>query len=178
MEVIEKIKQRRKELKITQKEMAEALGISQAAYAKIEKGNVSGGTKSISIKNGKCIAETLKVSFNELFEIEGGTGSAELTELIKENNELKKQISKLQEEQLMDKKQLIDALKTHNLLERFALGLWGNTEEVEQVKKKSREIENRAESYKFQIESRPFNVNDTESMMKYISENFIWTPKK
>ncbi|MCY1721858.1 helix-turn-helix transcriptional regulator [Prolixibacteraceae bacterium Z1-6] len=165
---------RRKSKGFSRKEMSNMIGISDTAIANIE----NGITENISIELGKKFAVALGVSFNELFEIEGGSHSSEITNLINENEELKKQISKLLEEQLKDKKQLIDALKTHNLLERFALGLWGNSEEVEFVKMKAKEIEDSNESLKFQIESRPFDVNDTESMMKFIAEHFIWTPKK
>ncbi|MBN2635244.1 MAG: helix-turn-helix transcriptional regulator [Prolixibacteraceae bacterium] len=170
----EKIKRLRIEKGIRPADVARSAGIKQSSYASIEKGD----TKSISIEVGIGIAKALRVDFNDLFEIEGGHNSNEVANLIKENEELKDQISKLLEEQLKDKKQLIDALKTHNLLERFALGLWGNSEEVEIIKRKAKEIEDSKESYKFQIDSRPFNVNDTESMMKYISEHFVWTPKK
>lgn len=112
MEVVERIKERRKELKITQKEMAEVLGISQAAYAKIEKGNVTGGTKSISIINGKCIAETLKISFNELFEIEI-PDSIKPVDFQNEKEKLEEEVASLKE-QLGDKREVNKALKDTN----------------------------------------------------------------
>ncbi|MDB4582951.1 helix-turn-helix transcriptional regulator [Draconibacterium sp.] len=89
MDIIKKIKERRKELKISQKQVAEIIGISQAGYAKIEK--IKDG-KSISIKNGISIAKALNISFNELFDIEKPVNPEEV-DLTNENMRLKKELA-------------------------------------------------------------------------------------
>ncbi|MBN2893258.1 MAG: helix-turn-helix transcriptional regulator [Bacteroidales bacterium] len=73
----EKIKKRRKERGYSQAEMAEKVGISQAAYGKIE----SGFTKSVTIEVGKGIAAALDISFTDLFEIENDNSKTRLLEL-------------------------------------------------------------------------------------------------
>lgn len=65
MDYSEKIKNYRKTKGISQIEMAKFIGISQAAYGKIE----SGFTKTVTIEVGKGIALALGVSFVELFDI-------------------------------------------------------------------------------------------------------------
>jgi len=66
MNYSDKIRELRKGKGISQTDMADLIGISQAAYGKIE----SGFTKSISIDIGKGIAKALNVSFGELFDVE------------------------------------------------------------------------------------------------------------
>jgi len=96
MDIIEKIKDRRKELKLTQKQIAEKISeispISQAAYAKIE----SGATVGISIEYAKGIAKALDVSFNELFEIENSAHENNSVEFEKKIEEHKNRILELE----------------------------------------------------------------------------------
>lgn len=65
MDYSEKIKNLRKQKGLSQGEIADFIGISQAAYGKIE----TGFTKSITIEIGKRIAMALGISFHELFDI-------------------------------------------------------------------------------------------------------------
>lgn len=89
MSYTEKIKHYRKVKGLSQTEVANKTGISQAAYGKIE----SGFTKSITIETGKKLAEVLEISFNELFDI----GSKESQE---QNNLLKEQQKRLDEAEI------------------------------------------------------------------------------
>jgi transcriptional regulator with XRE-family HTH domain len=66
MNIQEKIKLCRKQKNMSQAQMAAVIGISQAAYAKIE----SGVTENISLFSATGIAKALNEDFNELFEIE------------------------------------------------------------------------------------------------------------
>lgn len=90
MDISEKIRQLRKQKGISQSKMAEVIGISQAAYAKIE----TGDTKSISIEIGKGISKALNIPFNDLFDIEVPENRSVETE--KELNDLKSETEKLQ----------------------------------------------------------------------------------
>ncbi len=72
----DKIKAIRKSTGLSQVEMAEKIGISQAAYGKLE----SGFTKSISLEIAKGIASALSVPFTELFEIKESGSETELLE--------------------------------------------------------------------------------------------------
>lgn len=95
----EKIKRIRIEIGINQADVARSAGIKQSSYASIEKGD----TKSISIEVGKGIAKALRLSFNELFDIENADAVDSLKEEIKL---LRKRIDEL-EEQLDDKRKII-----------------------------------------------------------------------
>jgi transcriptional regulator with XRE-family HTH domain len=66
MIIQEKIKLFRKQKNLSQVQMAAVVGISQAAYAKIE----SGTTVHMSLESAIGIAKALNENFNELFEIE------------------------------------------------------------------------------------------------------------
>lgn len=100
-----KIRNLRKEKGLSQAEMAEMIGISQAAYGKIE----SGFTKSITIEVGKGISKALNIPFGELFEIDGtGTDIQKFETTI---NELQKKVTEL-EERLKERKEIIDLLQT------------------------------------------------------------------
>ncbi|MDP2887479.1 MAG: helix-turn-helix transcriptional regulator [Bacteroidota bacterium] len=81
MDISEKIRQLRKQKGISQSKMAEVIGISQAAYAKIE----TGDTKSISIEIGKGISKALDISFNELFDIESSEDVNKLKDIVFES---------------------------------------------------------------------------------------------
>lgn len=110
MNYSEKIKEYRKEKGFSQTDMAKKIGISQAAYGKIE----SGFTKNITIEVGKGIAKALGISFGELFKIEGYQfASAEKDALINSLKEskilLEKKIKEL-EERLEERKATIDLL--------------------------------------------------------------------
>jgi transcriptional regulator with XRE-family HTH domain len=105
MDYSEKIRNQRKKRGFSQAEVAKIIGISQAAYGKIE----SGFTKSITIEVGKGIAKALNIPFGELFEIEG-IGS-DLLELEKQINQLKEKIKSL-ENQITDKELIIEMFKS------------------------------------------------------------------
>lgn len=82
----------RKSKKVSQKEIAESLGISQAAYAKFESGN------SITIDRLYKIAEFLGVSINEILDIKPTKLNDDLNvSLISEIESLKQQIENLKE---------------------------------------------------------------------------------
>lgn len=114
MDIAEKIRQLRKQKGISQAKIAEVIGISQAAYAKIE----TGETKSISIEIGKGISKALDNSFNELFEIESNPKNQDQIErILSENEGLKKQIEEktllietLKNERAHIKEHLIDVM--------------------------------------------------------------------
>ena len=98
-QLLEKIKKYRTQKNLSQDKMAEIIGISQAAYAKIE----SGYTQNITIDIGKGIAKALEISFNELFNIEIPEIGENLPAKI---DQLEKRIIEL-EDQLSDKKELL-----------------------------------------------------------------------
>ena len=79
----EKIKRLRIETGVNKATVAKSAGLKQSSYDSIEKGD----TKSISIEVGKGIAKALKISFNDLFDIE-----IEAVEYLR--NELNAQIEK------------------------------------------------------------------------------------
>jgi|GEM_PF-2287255 len=96
--ISDKIKRLRKSSGISQLEVAKSAGITQSGFASIEKGD----TKAISIEVGKGIAKALGISFNELFEIEVDSKSAEsqkneIDELKESIEELHGRIKELQE---------------------------------------------------------------------------------
>lgn len=94
MDYSEKIKKLRKEAGYSQAEMAESIGISQAAYGKIE----SGFTKSITIDVAIAIAFALNRRFDSLFEIpfllreDSAKLQLTITELTDKKKELEKRI--------------------------------------------------------------------------------------
>ena len=65
--ILEKIKNLRNQKGISQTKLAEAIGISQTGYAKIERGD----TENIPLSVAVGIAKALNVGFNELFNIDG-----------------------------------------------------------------------------------------------------------
>jgi transcriptional regulator with XRE-family HTH domain len=99
----EKIKRLRIESGVNQAEVARSAGIKQSSYASIEKGD----TKSITIEVGKGIAKALKISFNELFEIESEELKEEFSEKLKEITEA---LEKMAENAKKDKT-IIDLLE-------------------------------------------------------------------
>ena len=93
----ERIKKLREEIGISKADMARMCGITQTAYTNIENAE----TKSITIETGKRIANSLKISFFELFGIDGD--SQKIDGLKNEIETLKRRIVEL-EEQLDDKR--------------------------------------------------------------------------
>jgi transcriptional regulator with XRE-family HTH domain len=111
-DILNRITGIRKAKKISQKEISESLGISQAAYAKFESGN------SITVDRLYKIAEFLGVSINEIIDIGPTKLNEDLNEsLILEIESLKKQNENLikdsqKDEQIIDlHKQLHSRLK-------------------------------------------------------------------
>lgn len=99
----EKIKRIRLETGVNQADVARSAGIKQSSYASIEKGD----TKAISIEVGKGIAKALKISFNELFDIEVFDEKLELiNKLAKEYEEAKQRTDEIIES-LDDKRKLL-----------------------------------------------------------------------
>jgi transcriptional regulator with XRE-family HTH domain len=114
MNTQERIKQFRKQKNLSQAQVAEVIGISQAAYAKIE----SGETKSITIEVGKGIAKAIGISFNELFDIEPSKeNSKQINLLLADNEEIN--------QKLEEKLQLLEMLKKEK--EQFKLFLLFHT---------------------------------------------------
>lgn len=155
MNISEKIRQLRKQKGLSQSKMAEVIGISQAAYAKIE----TGDTKSITIEIGKGIARALDVSFNELFEIETKGVNIELVEKLKSEIENFKR-------QLEEKSLLIDLLV--NKIERTKDSLvsimveeftWEIKDIQEQISKSLTEDEQLELFNKLERIDRFFNMN-------------------
>lgn len=164
MDLLQKIKDRRKELKLTQKEVAKKISsilpISQAAYAKIE----SGKTSSISIEYGKCIAKALEISFNELFEIETPYNKR-LAELENEKRELENEIIQLKE-QLDDKKTIIKFLKEND----FTLDIAAKISFLENGREFT-DFDDPDWLEKF-ISNRKYDPGDKQSQIRYIEEWF------
>lgn len=101
-QLLEEIKKYRTQKNLSQGKMAEIIGISQAAYAKIE----CGITQNITIDIGKGIAKALEISFNELFEIEVAENKGQEVEL-------KAEIDR-QKDLINGQKELITILKEQN----------------------------------------------------------------
>jgi len=87
MNTQERIKLYRKKKNLSQSQMASVIGISQAAYAKIE----SGVTGNITLVVATGIAKALGEDFNEVFEIEKDNKT--IVSLKDEIEELKNRIS-------------------------------------------------------------------------------------
>lgn len=109
--ILERIKNLRNQKGISQTKLAEAIGISQTGYAKIERGD----TENIPLSVAVGIAKALNVGFNELFDIDGD--SRKIDGLINEIELLKNRIS--------EKSLLIEALMNEKLhsKERFVMQL-------------------------------------------------------
>jgi transcriptional regulator with XRE-family HTH domain len=87
MNTQERIKLYRKQKNLSQSQMASVIGISQAAYAKIE----SGVTENMTLVVATGIAKALGEDFNEVFEIEKDNKT--IVSLKDEIEELKRRIS-------------------------------------------------------------------------------------
>jgi transcriptional regulator with XRE-family HTH domain len=179
MDIFKKIKKLREEKKITQSEMAESLGISQAAYAKIER-PINPEGKKISIEYGKSIAKTLGVSFNELFDVE--LPSSEEKKLISEIEGLKRRIKEL-EEQLDDKRRIIEFLSDND----FTLGI---AAKIHNAELDEAGLHNRSRDYvnmqfgmgnysekdfteeEKKLFEKPYDVGDKQSQIRYIEKWF------
>ncbi len=103
--ISKKIVQGRKEKRYNQKDFAGLIGVSQPSLIKYEKGE----TDLIPIGVAKAIAETLEVSFTELFEVE--SGASRRNELLDAIEILEAQVKKLEKE-LADREDLIDYFKS------------------------------------------------------------------
>ena len=97
----EKIKKIRKAKGISQTVVAEMCGIKQSSFANIE----TGKTQNISIEIGRGIAKALRVSFDELFEIESTTDKNDNS--LKEFDSFKKKIESLLE-RISEKEKIIN----------------------------------------------------------------------
>lgn len=100
----EKLKHLRKSKGLSQSQVAEAAGLTQASYASIE----SGKTKSISIQVGKGLAQILGRDFGSLFEIEINDNASLIKELKEEKIRL--------EQDLDNYRTLIQMLKNKNMI--------------------------------------------------------------
>ena len=89
--ILEKIKNLRNQKGISQTKLADAIGISQTGYAKIERGD----TENIPLSVAVGIAKALNVGFNELFDIDGD--SQKIDGLNGQIEELKAKIEELKE---------------------------------------------------------------------------------
>ena len=162
MDIFEKIRKIRKDKRLSQKYVAEIIGITQPAYAKIEN-PADPESGKISIDIGVSIAKALGVSFNELFDIEA-TIDKESTkdEIIK----LKQEIESLKE-QLNDKRKIIEFLSKNDLLLDAALRFYY----IEHPEKKHQMYDlNDLESLIKDMKEKPYDRDDKESMIRYISK--------
>ena len=82
----------RTEKGISQKDVADSAGLSNAAYSNIEAGN----SQNITIKAGVGIAKALNMSFTKLFEIEDS--GSEKTELIKQISDLEQECNAIKDQ--------------------------------------------------------------------------------
>ena len=108
-----KIKSLRVQKDLSQTQMANFLGITQAGYANIENNDKA----KLSLAYAVRIAEVLNVGFNELYGIPGDSSKVE--EIQNENEAFRKRIIEL-EEQLNDKRQIIQFLSDNNFLKEVA----------------------------------------------------------
>ncbi|WP_423129724.1 helix-turn-helix domain-containing protein [Gaoshiqia sp. Z1-71] len=155
--ILDKVIELRKSKKISQKEVGEELGISQAAYAKIEAGS------SITIDRLYKIAEFLGVSVGDLLGIELPSNK-NVEDLKTQIEELKKRISEL-EEQLNDKRHIIDFLSKNDLTLPFASRLYYEENPNEYIKKRDfSDLDSLLE----EIEKMPYDSSDSKSQIKYI----------
>ncbi len=107
IEILEKIKQYRNQKNLSQAQVAAVIGISQAAYAKVE----SGITENISLNIAKGIAKALGENFNELFEINADNKNLDIQ--TDEIEELKGKIKELQD-RIEEKDLLIKTITTQS----------------------------------------------------------------
>ncbi|SHF53092.1 DNA-binding transcriptional regulator, XRE-family HTH domain [Mariniphaga anaerophila] len=159
MDIFKKIKRIRTEKKISQQDVADILGITQAAYAKIENPN-NPESRKISIEYGKGIARALGVSFNELFEIES---PANIEEMQVEIKRLKTEISSLKE-QLSDKKMIIEFLSSSDILVEVAAALRRKENPERIVKRDFNDVEGLLK----EVEGLPYDPGNKESLINYI----------
>jgi len=107
MNTQERIKQYRKKKNLSQSQIAKEIGISQAAYAKIE----SGVTENMTLVVATGIAKALGEDFNEVFEIEKDNKT--IVALKDEIEELKNRIS--------EKDQLIKSITSQHKYTKHVL---------------------------------------------------------
>ena len=156
----EKIKRIRKSRGLNQTDICSKIGITQPSFASIE----AGRTKSVSIDLGKKIALALDVDFNELFDIQDATNSESHTGEIEL---LKKRILVL-EEQLNDKRRIVEFLSKNNLLLAVASQLY-HDENPDRIRKRNF---NDPDSLLNEINEMPYDPGDPESQYLYILKCF------
>lgn len=162
MDYSSKIKDIRVRKGLSQNEVATKIGISQAAYGKIE----SGFTKSISIEIGKGIARVLDVSFVELFEVESDEANRRL--ILDQIDELETEISKLKKS-LTEKDILIYHFRDRYkqlYLEKIELDFLDYLELLNQIYKAMKNFEAAEYKSKFEEQLR----NEKEYMKDKIAE--------
>lgn len=134
----ERIKKLREEFGISKADMARMCGITQTAYTNIENAE----TKSITIETGKKIANSLKISFFELFDIDGD--SQKIDSLKNEIETLRKRIVEL-EEQLDDKRKANlsaeGTIKYWNLFAKYTREILSENKNISAVDLESKVLE-------------------------------------
>lgn len=156
--ILNRIIELRKAKKISQKQIAEHLEISQAAYAKVESGT------SITVDRLFKIAELLNVHIGDLLDIEAKDSDLN-KKLYLEIEQLKKRIIEL-EEQLNDKRSIIQFLSANDLLFDVAIAL-----DVQSGEYHERRAKNTLDDMLNGTEIKPpYDRENRESLVKYISE--------
>lgn len=163
--IFERIVAKRIAKGLSKADLARACDISPTAYANIERGDMN----SISLDVAKGIAKALDQNFYELFDIELPIDTVFAANLIEENKNLKKIIANLKEEQLNDKKDIIDLLSDNKLLLAVSAGIEYQTDDYFTRRDKNLEL---AHKGIFDIDNdRPFDKDSPESMKEYITKN-------
>ena len=157
----ERIKKLREEFGFSKADMARMCGITQTAYTNIENAE----TKSITIETGKKIANSLKISFFDLFEIDGD--SQKIANLNNEIETLKKRIEEL-EEQLKDKRRIISLIENDDVLSQIALAI---KSVIEPFQHRKRDFNDTDSLLKELEEKQPYDRDSRESTKQYILDN-------
>jgi transcriptional regulator with XRE-family HTH domain len=140
MNALEKIKSLRNQKGLSQKRIADILGISQTGYAKIEKGK----PENISLSVAVGIAKALDVGFNDLFDIVGDSQIYE--QLRTENERLKGEVENqkllitfLKEKHMITSPQTFDKGELFDIIDSLDVLVEDSMEEDKQI---IEEIEN------------------------------------
>lgn len=152
-----KIRKFRIEKELSQKAVSAKAGISHSAYVKIEYGL----TEKIFIEVGKSISEALGVSFYELFDIEAPIDNEKVNQLTLEIEQLKEIISQLKEEQLKDKKKIIELMSENN-------PVWVRDTGTEILQISNKELRNREILFK-RIETFPIDEKEIIDLKEAIN---------
>lgn len=164
-DVLDRIAEIRKSKKISQKEIGEKLGISQAAYAKLESGS------SITVDRLYKIAEILRVSVSYLLEIEQTSGK-DLESLRIDLDHFKKRTIEL-ERQLDNSSRLIDFLSKSEALFDVAYRLYWN-----EVQEKGHLNSNEPKWLDTGRFHKPFSNEEMQSMNEYVIRRIDELTKK